>query len=118
MSSSHAFCGFIIAGFIGSYVSHFLTFNDTVQLIDISTMAVSLRKLLLCIMVVLAVALPCTSAKEAGGILDTVKEQFASLEPRGKFSVGAAVGFVGSRLALRSAITAVKVAGVALVVYV
>jgi hypothetical protein len=81
-------------------------------------MAVSLRKLLTCIMVVLAVAFPCTSAKETEGVFDKVKEQFDGLETRGKFCGGAIVGFVGSRLALSSAISAVKVAGVALVVYV
>jgi hypothetical protein len=78
-------------------------------------MAASLRKLLTCIMVVLAVTCPCTSAKETQGVLDRFKEQFDDLDTRGKFGVGAAVGFVGSRLALSSAVTAVKVAGVALV---
>jgi hypothetical protein len=80
-------------------------------------MALSLRKLLTCIMVVLAVKFPYTSAKETVSALEKIKEQFDSLD-RGKLAVGAAVGFVGSRLALRSAITAVKVASVALVVYV
>jgi hypothetical protein len=81
-------------------------------------MVVSLRKLLTCIMVVLAVAFPCSSAKETESVFDMVKEQFEGLETRGKFCGGAAVGFVGSRLALSSAITAVKGAGIALVVYV
>lgn len=83
-----------------------------------STMAVSLRELLTCIMVVLAVAFPCTSAKEIESVFDKVKEQFEGLQPRGKFCSGAAVGFVGSRLALSSAITAVKVTGIALAAYV
>jgi hypothetical protein len=87
-------------------------------LLDVFTMAVSLRKLLTCIMVVLAVAFPCTSAKETESFFDKVKEQFEGLEPRGKFCGGAAVGYVGSRFALSSAITAVKVAGIALVAYV
>jgi hypothetical protein len=81
-------------------------------------MAVYLRKLLICSIVVLAVTFPCVSAKETAGVLDKVQEQFDSLDPRGKFWAGAAVGFVGSRLALSSAVTAVKVAGVAFVTYV
>jgi hypothetical protein len=85
---------------------------------NVSTMVVSLRKFLTCIMVVFAVAFPCTSAKETEGALEKLQEQFDSLDPRGKFWVGAAAGFVGSRLALSSAVTAVKVAGVAFVTYV
>jgi hypothetical protein len=81
-------------------------------------MVVSLRKFLTCFMVVFAVACPCTSAKETEGVLEKVQEQFDSLDPRGKFWVGAAAGFVGSRLALSSAVTAVKVAGVVFVTYV
>jgi hypothetical protein len=81
-------------------------------------MALSLRKFLTCIMVFLVITFPCTSAKETEGVLDKLNEQYDSLEKRGKFSVGVAVGFVGSRLALSSAVTAVKVAGVALVTYV
>jgi hypothetical protein len=81
-------------------------------------MAVSLRKLLTFIMVVFAVAIPCASAKEKEGFYEKVKEQFEGLEPRGKFCGGAMFGFVGSRLALSSAIRAVKIAGIALVTYV
>jgi hypothetical protein len=81
-------------------------------------MVASLRKFFTCTMVVFAVTLKCTYAKEKDSALDTVKKQFDSLEPRGKFWAGAAVGFVGSRLALSSAVTAVKVAGVAFVAYV
>jgi hypothetical protein len=78
-------------------------------------MVVSLRKLLTCIMLVFAVACPSTSAKETEGVLEKVQEQFDSLDSRGKFWVGAATGFVGSRLVLTSAVTAVKVAGVAFI---
>jgi hypothetical protein len=85
---------------------------------DVFTMVVSLRNFLTCIMVLFAAACPCTSAKEPEAVLDKFKEQFDSLDPRGKFWVGAATGFVGSRLALSSAVTAVKVAGVAFVMYV
>jgi hypothetical protein len=81
-------------------------------------MVVSLSKILTCIMVAFAVACPCISAKETEGVLEKVQEQFDSLDPRGKFWVGAAAGFVGSRLALSSAVTAVKVAGVVFVTYV
>jgi hypothetical protein len=89
-----------------------------VQSLDVSTMAVSLRKLMTCIIVVFTVACPYTSAKETVGALEKVQEQFDSLDGRGKFWVGAAVGFVGSRLALSSAVTVVKVGGVAFVTYV
>jgi hypothetical protein len=82
-------------------------------------MVASLRQLFACAMVVFALTFQFTSAQEKDSVLDAVTKKFDSLlEPGWKFWAGAAVGFVGSRLALSSAVTAVKVAGVAFVAYV
>ena len=50
-----------------------------------------------------------------GGPLAFVRDKFASLDNRGKFIAGAAAGFVGSRIAVGSAMTVVKVGAVAFV---
>jgi hypothetical protein len=45
--------------------------------------------------------------------LSFVRDKFDGLEPRGKFIAGAAAGFVGCRVALGSAVTAIKVGAAA-----
>ena len=46
------------------------------------------------------------------------KSYYAKLPPPGKFAVGAGVGLLGSRVAVKTAVTGVKVAGTAFIVYV
>uniref|UniRef100_A0A7S3DPF4 Uncharacterized protein n=1 Tax=Entomoneis paludosa TaxID=265537 RepID=A0A7S3DPF4_9STRA len=51
----------------------------------------------------------------AGGVVATVQDKFESLGPKGKAAVGAAVGFVTTRILLRSALTAIKVGAIAVI---
>ena len=64
-----------------------------------------------------------------GGIMEEIEEAldevylegknfYEKLSPPGKFAVGAGVGLVGSRVAVKTAVTGVKVAGTAFIVYV
>ena len=46
------------------------------------------------------------------------KNLYDKLPPQGKFAVGAGVGLVGSRMAVKTAVSGVKVAGAAFIVYV
>lgn len=91
------------------------------------TMMMNLRKLCLC----LIFATLCLSARadDIGGIKEEIaeavedayedaKNAYDKLPETGKFAVGAGAGFVGSRVAVSSAVTGVKVAGAAFVVYV
>lgn len=52
---------------------------------------------------------------ENENFLSVLRNKYDGLPPRGKFIAGAAVGFVGSRLAIGSAVGALKVAGVAFI---
>lgn len=48
-------------------------------------------------------------------LVSSVKEKFDDLGPRSKFAVGAAGGFVATRIALGSAMTALKVGALAFI---
>ena len=45
------------------------------------------------------------------GPFGVIKEKFNDLPPAGKFAASAAVGFVGSRVALKTFVSAAKIAG-------
>eukprot|EP00527_Entomoneis_sp_CCMP2396_P002403 CAMPEP_0198150390 /NCGR_PEP_ID=MMETSP1443-20131203/50746_1 /TAXON_ID=186043 /ORGANISM="Entomoneis sp., Strain CCMP2396" /LENGTH=165 /DNA_ID=CAMNT_0043815675 /DNA_START=125 /DNA_END=622 /DNA_ORIENTATION=- len=49
------------------------------------------------------------------GVMVTVQEKFNSLDNKGKFIVGSAVGFIGTRVLLGSAMTAIKTGAVAFI---
>ena len=51
-------------------------------------------------------------------VFEQGKSFYDSLPPPGKFAVGAGAGFLGSRIAVKAAVTSVKTAGTAFVVYV
>jgi hypothetical protein len=56
---------------------------------------------------------PTVAEGDDTGPLSFVRDKFDGLEPRGKFIAGAAAGFVGCRVALGSAVTAIKVGAAA-----
>lgn len=55
------------------------------------------------------------AAEENNGPWGFLREKYGALSQNGKLATGACVGFVSSRLVLKSATTAVKVAGVAFI---
>ncbi len=56
-------------------------------------------------------------AKDSGGnIVDSLKAAYDDLPPRGKLAVGAVAGFATSRVAVKTAVGAVKLAGAAFIV--
>lgn len=79
---------------------------------------------------ILASLLLFTRADETiGGIQEEIEEAleeayeqgknlYDNLPPQGKFAVGAGVGLVGSRVAVKTVVSGVKVAGAAFIVYV
>lgn len=84
-----------------------------------------LRKL--CFYLVLATLFLAGRADDIGGIRQEIGEvvedvgaaaasAYQKLPPPGRFAVGAGVGFVGSRVAVNTAVSAVKVAGAAFIV--
>lgn len=83
---------------------------------------VSMRKCVFFLCFALAVgALPDDAEAAASGtdkgLFGTVKEKYYDdLPPPGKFGTGVAVGFVGSRLTVKSASSALKAAGATFVV--
>jgi len=84
-------------------------------------MVIFVKKLLTLVAIVCAVAFPAVSAlkdDDIAGIIGTIKEKYDGLNPKQRFWAGAAAGFVGSRLALSSAMTAIKIGGVAFITYV
>jgi hypothetical protein len=91
------------------------------------TMMMNLRKLCLCL--IFATLCLTARADDIGGIKEEIaeavedaygdaKNAYDKLPESGKFAVGAGAGFIGSRVAVSSAVTGVKVAGAAFVVYV
>lgn len=56
-----------------------------------------------------------TGGGGGGGALATLKNKYEGLPPKGRFVAGAAVGFIGTRMVLGSATSALKVAGVAFI---
>lgn len=57
----------------------------------------------------------CSFAPAAAGSSQSLKEQYESLPPKGKFAVGATVGWVGAKVVVGSAVKAAKVACAAFV---
>lgn len=51
----------------------------------------------------------------SNSILSHLRQKYDELPEKGKFAAGALVGFSGSRIAIKSAVTVVKVAGAAFV---
>jgi hypothetical protein len=47
------------------------------------------------------------------GLISSVKQKYDTLSPKGKFAAGCTLGFVGSRVALSTAVTCVKVGAAA-----
>ncbi len=89
-------------------------------------MIMTLRKV--CFFLILASILLSSRADDpVGGIKEEIEEAveevyvagknlYDKLPPSGKFAAGAGVGFVGSRVAVKSAVSGVKVAGAAFIV--
>lgn len=78
-------------------------------------MMLSLTKLVAFVAILFAVSSPSSAFEDDSGFLGNVRSKYEALNSKQRFWAGAAAGFVGSRLALSSAVTAVKVAGVAFV---
>jgi hypothetical protein len=55
-------------------------------------------------------------ANPSGGLFGVAQRKYKSLDSKGKFILGAAVGFVGTRLVIQSAVGAIKIAGAAFIV--
>ena len=89
-------------------------------------MIMTLRKV--CFFLILASILLSSRADDpVGGIKEEIEEAveevyvagknlYDKLPPSGKFAAGAGVGLVGSRVAVKSAVSGVKVAGAAFIV--
>lgn len=61
---------------------------------------------------------PVAAERDRDGPIAFVRNKFDGLDKRGKFIAGAAAGFVGSRIALGSAMTVIKVGAVAFITWV
>jgi hypothetical protein len=88
----------------------------------------TIRKIFL-FFVLASVLLFARADETTGGIQEEIEEAleeayeqgkslYDKLPPQGKFAVGAGVGLVGSRVAVKTAVSGVKVAGAAFIVYV
>lgn len=56
-----------------------------------------------------------SSLASAQSLAAQLKEKYDELPPKGKFASGAFLGFAGSRFAVKSAVSIVKVAGAAFI---
>ena len=65
------------------------------------------------ILLFLCCSVAVTSAAAADA--QSLKEHYDSLSPKGKFAVGAGVGYVGAKVVVGSAVKAIKVAGAAFI---
>ena len=52
---------------------------------------------------------------QSSSLLDQAHDKFDALDDKGKFVVGTAVGFLGTRILLGSAMTAIKMGAVAFI---
>ena len=59
------------------------------------------------------VAQNLSSSARADDVFSYLKEKYEELPEKGRFAAGAVAGFVGSRVAVKSAVTVIKVAGAA-----
>lgn len=76
--------------------------------------------LLACLLVLTPCVLPTALAKKAddgmeSGPLEYFQKKYETLSPKGQFVAGATVGFVGTRIAAGSAISAFKVGAIAFI---
>ena len=71
----------------------------------------SLKRWILLFLCCSVAVTPAAAAADA----QSLKEHYDSLSPKGKFAVGAGVGFVGAKVVVGSAVKAIKVAGAAFV---
>lgn len=89
----------------------------------------NLRNFCLCLVLATLFLVAPTRADDVGGIkeeiseamgdaYDDAKNAYDKLPEPGKFAVGAGAGFIGSRVAVSGAVTGIKVAGSAFIVYV
>ena len=76
-------------------------------------MKVTLSKTLYSILVLITLLVPKATAD--GGLYDYLKQKYDDLPDNGKLATGAVAGFGVSRVAIKSAVTVVKVAGAAFV---
>jgi hypothetical protein len=76
---------------------------------------VSLKSLLSCYLFFLISMTSSTSSARADSLVSQLKEKYDELPAKGKFATGAFAGFVGSRMAVKSAVSIVKVAGAAFI---
>jgi hypothetical protein len=53
-----------------------------------------------------------------GGVLNSLHKQYDELSPKGKMATGAAIGFIGSRLALSTVTKVIKIGAGAFIAYV
>jgi hypothetical protein len=56
-----------------------------------------------------------SAAKGSNDVLSYLREKYDEMPEKGKFATGAAVGFGSSRIAIKSAVGVVKVAGAAFI---
>ena len=78
-----------------------------------------MKSILKCLLLVLtAVTCVAAAAKEDDGMIASLQRTYKELSPKGKMATGAAVGFVGSRLALNSVTSIVKIGVGAYITYV
>ena len=86
----------------------------------------TLRKVCLCL-ILASLFISARADEPVGGIKDELEDAFEEvyvagknlydkLPPSGKFAAGAGVGFVGSRVAVKSTVSGVKAAGAAFIV--
>lgn len=68
------------------------------------------------LLVVLMMVVSLTAAADDGkNVFSYLREKYDELPEKGKFATGAVLGFGGSRVAIKSAVTVVKVAGAAFI---
>mmetsp|Transcript_32964 Transcript_32964/g.49783 ORF Transcript_32964/g.49783 Transcript_32964/m.49783 type:complete len:154 (+) Transcript_32964:45-506(+) len=72
-----------------------------------------LRKIFL--FAIFSLMLLTTEGNAVDDVVDEIQEAYDNLSPKGKALVGAGTGFVGSRIAVKGATTAVKFTGAAFV---
>lgn len=75
-------------------------------------------KSLLSFYLVAIVALAYSSSAKGDDVFSYLKEKYDEMPEKGRFAAGAVVGFVGSRVAIKSAVSVIKVAGAAYIAYV
>ena len=79
------------------------------------------KKYLGLVFTLLALAASSTSAAAdeiADGPFGQLRQKYETLSPKGKMAAGAAVGFVGSRLALKTVTKCAKIGAAAFITYV